>query len=106
MPLGLSKPHCAHRAEVMVNYTAGRCRARHQDDGARAHSSWKQRRSRWRGRRGLETPSPLNPLGLEGVGESGTLPVPAVVAAAIEDALGVPVDRMPLTASLVRALLM
>jgi aerobic carbon-monoxide dehydrogenase large subunit len=36
----------------------------------------------------LETPSPLNPLGLKGVGESGTLPVPAVVASAVEDALG------------------
>src|SRR5881409_486213 len=35
----------------------------------------------------LETPSPLNPLGFKGVGESGTLPVPAVVASAVEDAL-------------------
>src|SRR5262249_10210749 len=30
----------------------------------------------------LETLSPLNPLGLKGVGESGTLPVPAVAGAA------------------------
>jgi CO/xanthine dehydrogenase Mo-binding subunit len=48
----------------------------------------------------LETPSPLNPLGLKGVGESGTLPVPAVVASAVEDALaerGVRVHEMPLT---------
>jgi aerobic carbon-monoxide dehydrogenase large subunit len=48
----------------------------------------------------LETPSPLNPLGLKGVGESGTLPVAAVVASAVEDALsglGVRVDRVPLT---------
>src|SRR5207247_10448671 len=36
----------------------------------------------------LETPSPLNPLGLKGVGESGTLPVAAVVASAGEGALG------------------
>src|SRR5258705_3493892 len=36
----------------------------------------------------LETLSPLNPLGLKGVGESGTLPVPAVLASAIEDAGG------------------
>jgi hypothetical protein len=36
----------------------------------------------------LETPSPLNPLGLKGVGESGTLPMPVVVASAVEDALG------------------
>ena len=48
----------------------------------------------------LETPSPLNPLGLKGVGESGTLPVAAVIASAVEDALsekGVRVDTMPLT---------
>ena len=48
----------------------------------------------------LETPSPLNPLGLKGVGESGTLPVPAVVASALEDALSeraIRVERMPLT---------
>ena len=35
----------------------------------------------------LETLSPLNPLGIKGVGESGSLPVPAVLASAIEDAL-------------------
>jgi len=48
----------------------------------------------------LETPSPLNPLGLKGVGESGALPVPAVLASAIEDALGARatlVRQMPLT---------
>ena len=48
----------------------------------------------------LETPSPLNPLGLKGVGESGTLPVAAVIASAVEDALverGVRVEQMPLT---------
>ena len=48
----------------------------------------------------LETPSPLNPLGLKGVGESGTLPVAAVVASAVEDALSdrrIRVDRVPLT---------
>jgi aerobic carbon-monoxide dehydrogenase large subunit len=48
----------------------------------------------------LETLSPLNPLGLKGVGESGTLPVPAVVASAVDDALcelGVRVREMPLT---------
>jgi CO/xanthine dehydrogenase Mo-binding subunit len=47
----------------------------------------------------LETLSPLNPLGLKGVGESGTLPVPAVLASAIEDAVGPEggrVTRMPL----------
>jgi len=55
----------------------------------------------------LETPSPLNPLGLKGVGESGTLPVAAVVASAIEDALserGVHVERVPLTPARLRSL--
>ena len=48
----------------------------------------------------LETPSLLNPLGLKGVGESGALPVPAVVASAIENALdgcGMIIRQMPLT---------
>ncbi len=47
----------------------------------------------------LETLSPLNPLGIKGVGESGALPVPAVLASAIDDALGPDggrVTRMPL----------
>jgi CO/xanthine dehydrogenase Mo-binding subunit len=44
-----------------------------------------------------ETPSPLNPLGVKGVGEAGTIPVSAVIAGAVEDALGVPVDAMPLS---------
>ncbi|MGP0025000.1 MAG: molybdopterin cofactor-binding domain-containing protein [Streptosporangiaceae bacterium] len=35
----------------------------------------------------LETASPLNPLGVKGAGEVGTLAAPAAVAAAIEDAL-------------------
>ncbi|MEE8390458.1 MAG: xanthine dehydrogenase family protein molybdopterin-binding subunit [Anaerolineae bacterium] len=34
-----------------------------------------------------ETPSTLNPLGTKGVGEAGTIPVPAVFAQAMEDAL-------------------
>jgi carbon-monoxide dehydrogenase large subunit len=52
----------------------------------------------------LETPSPLNPLGVKGLGEGGTLAPPAVLAAAVEDALaplGVEVTRTPLTASTV-----
>ena len=35
----------------------------------------------------IETPSPLNPLGSKGAGESGTLPAQAAVVSAIEDAL-------------------
>ena len=54
----------------------------------------------------LETPSPLNPLGLKGVGESGTLPVPAVVASAVEDALGVRIDEMPLTPARLQGVLL
>jgi len=56
----------------------------------------------------LETPSPLNPLGAKGVGESGTLPVAAVIASAVEDALGGAsgrVERMPLTSATLRRLL-
>jgi carbon-monoxide dehydrogenase large subunit len=45
----------------------------------------------------LETPSPLNPLGVKGAGEAGVIPVGAVIASAIEDALGVPVREMPLS---------
>ena len=35
----------------------------------------------------LATPSPLNPLGVKGVGEGGTLAPPAAITAAVEDAL-------------------
>jgi carbon-monoxide dehydrogenase large subunit len=37
-----------------------------------------------------ETPSPLNPLGIKGVGEAGAIPVGALFAQAIEDALELP----------------
>ena len=37
----------------------------------------------------LETPSPLNPLGIKGAGEAGVIPSAAVFAAAIEDAEGI-----------------
>jgi carbon-monoxide dehydrogenase large subunit len=50
----------------------------------------------------LTTPSPVNPLGVKGAGEAGTLPVPAAVANAIEDALrpfGVRVNSLPLNPS-------
>jgi len=36
----------------------------------------------------LETPSPLNPLGVKGAGEGGTIPAAAAIVSAIEDALG------------------
>ncbi len=45
----------------------------------------------------IETPSPLNPLGIKGAGEAGVIPVGAVLAAAVEEALGVPITEMPLS---------
>ncbi len=45
----------------------------------------------------LETPSPLNPLGIKGAGEAGCIPVSAVIASAIEDAEGFPISRMPIS---------
>lgn len=47
----------------------------------------------------LETPSPLNPLGIKGAGEAGVIPVSAVLAAAVEDAEGIDIDRMPISPS-------
>jgi aerobic carbon-monoxide dehydrogenase large subunit len=44
-----------------------------------------------------ETPSPNNPLGVKGVGEAGVIPVSATIANAVSDALGKPIDRMPLS---------
>ncbi|WP_254069845.1 aerobic carbon-monoxide dehydrogenase large subunit [Pimelobacter simplex] len=35
----------------------------------------------------LETPTPLNPIGAKGAGEAGTIPVAAVIASGIQDAL-------------------
>jgi carbon-monoxide dehydrogenase large subunit len=48
----------------------------------------------------VETPNPLNPLGVKGAGEGGTIPAPAAIIGAIEDALspfGVQCMDMPLT---------
>jgi carbon-monoxide dehydrogenase large subunit len=48
----------------------------------------------------VETPNPLNPLGVKGAGEGGTIPAPAAIVAAIEDALSpftVRFADMPLT---------
>jgi CO/xanthine dehydrogenase Mo-binding subunit len=46
-----------------------------------------------------QTPSPLNPLGIKGAGEAGVVPVSAVLAAAVEDATGIRITRMPLSPS-------
>jgi CO/xanthine dehydrogenase Mo-binding subunit len=45
----------------------------------------------------VETPSPLNPLGIKGAGEAGVIPVGAVIGAAIEEALGIAITEMPLS---------
>ena len=46
----------------------------------------------------MSSPSPLNELGIKGVGESGVLPMPAAIASAIDSALsdlGVKVTQVP-----------
>jgi carbon-monoxide dehydrogenase large subunit len=47
-----------------------------------------------------QTPSPLNPLGVKGVGEAGTIPAAAALISAVEDALSpfnVRIGEVPLT---------
>ena len=48
----------------------------------------------------MESPSPLNPLGVKGAGEGGTIGAPAAIASAVEDALrqfNVRVRELPIT---------
>jgi carbon-monoxide dehydrogenase large subunit len=50
----------------------------------------------------IDTPTDSNPEGFKGAGESGTIPAPAAISAAVEDALrkakpDVVVDRIPIT---------
>ncbi|MPZ45137.1 MAG: molybdopterin-dependent oxidoreductase [Betaproteobacteria bacterium] len=48
----------------------------------------------------LETPSPLNPLGIKGAGEGGTIPAIAAIVSAVENALapfGVRIAEAPVT---------
>jgi CO/xanthine dehydrogenase Mo-binding subunit len=54
-----------------------------------------------------DAPSPLNPLGLKGAGEGGANAVGAAIAAAIDDALGMPgaVTELPVTPQRVREIL-
>jgi carbon-monoxide dehydrogenase large subunit len=47
----------------------------------------------------LETPSPLNPLGIKGAGEAGVIPSAAVFASAISDAEGFALTAMPISPS-------
>lgn len=56
----------------------------------------------------IETPSTLNPLGIKGAGEAGVIPVAALMASALEDALaplGVRITDMPLSPSEIRGLI-
>ncbi len=54
-----------------------------------------------------DAPSPLNPLGLKGAGEGGANAVGAAIAAAIDDALGVPnaVTTLPITPQRLKGLM-
>jgi carbon-monoxide dehydrogenase large subunit len=58
----------------------------------------------------LETPAGTNPEGFKGAGESGTIPVPAAISNAIEDALrkrnpNAVVDRLPISSDRIVELL-
>jgi CO/xanthine dehydrogenase Mo-binding subunit len=54
-----------------------------------------------------DAPSPLNPLGLKGAGEGGINPVGATIAAAIDEAIGIPgaITRLPVTPQRLRDIL-
>jgi carbon-monoxide dehydrogenase large subunit len=48
----------------------------------------------------MESPSPLNPLGVKGAGEGGTIGAPAAIVSAVEDALRsfhIHIREMPIT---------
>jgi carbon-monoxide dehydrogenase large subunit len=54
----------------------------------------------------MESPTPLNPLGVKGAGESGTIGAPAAIVSAIEDALAplpVRITDLPVTPERLRA---
>ncbi len=56
----------------------------------------------------VETPSPLNPLGVKGAGEAGAIPAPSALASAIEDALtplGIRITQVPVTPNMLRAMI-
>jgi carbon-monoxide dehydrogenase large subunit len=55
----------------------------------------------------VDSPSPLNALGVKGTGEGSAVPGPAAIANAVADALGRPVDltQIPLRAETVLAAL-
>jgi carbon-monoxide dehydrogenase large subunit len=57
----------------------------------------------------METPTPLNPLGVKGAAESGTIAAPAAIASAVEAALapfGVRIADLPITPDRLVALIL
>ena len=46
-----------------------------------------------------DAPTPLNPLGIKGAGESGITGVGAAIASAVDDAIGIPgaITSLPIT---------
>jgi carbon-monoxide dehydrogenase large subunit len=56
----------------------------------------------------MESPTPLNPLGVKGAAESGTIGAPSVIVSAIEDALrplDIRITELPILPSRLRALI-
>jgi carbon-monoxide dehydrogenase large subunit len=56
----------------------------------------------------VESPSPINPIGVKGAGEGGTIPAAACIIAAIEDALsplGVRINEHPISPARIRELI-
>jgi xanthine dehydrogenase molybdenum-binding subunit len=45
----------------------------------------------------IETKDKLGPYGAKGVGEAPLIPTPAAIANAVSNALGVKIDRLPMT---------
>jgi CO/xanthine dehydrogenase Mo-binding subunit len=54
-----------------------------------------------------DAPSPLNPLGVKGAGEGGANAVGAAIAAAVDDAIGLPgsITRLPITPTRLKCIL-
>jgi carbon-monoxide dehydrogenase large subunit len=56
----------------------------------------------------LESPSPINPIGVKGAGEGGTIPAAACVISAVEDALrpfGVRIAQHPISPAFLKSML-
>ncbi|HUF81330.1 MAG TPA: xanthine dehydrogenase family protein molybdopterin-binding subunit [Burkholderiales bacterium] len=56
----------------------------------------------------MESPTPLNPLGVKGAAESGTIGAPSAIVSAVEDALrplGVQISDLPLTPARLMAMI-